>query len=176
MAPQGLNVLVSAASRHGSTGEIAAAIAAELQARGLHPCLLPPTEVSSIEGYDAVILGSAVYVGHWLQPATDMVARCRDEFAGQPVWLFTSGPVGKPSGQLAQAMGTDPVELPEVRMTTAARGHKIFAGKLNRKSLPFIQRVSLFMFSGLTGDFRDWTDIRLWADSIADQLTAIVQR
>jgi menaquinone-dependent protoporphyrinogen oxidase len=173
MAPQGLNVLVTAASRHGSTEEIAAAIVAELEARGLRARLLPPAEVTSLDGYDALVIGSAVYVGHWLREAMDLVARCGDEFDGRPAWLFTSGPVGKPSGKLAQAMLTDPVELPQLRAATGARGHRIFAGKLNPKSLPFTQRMSLFLFSGLTGDFRDWTDVRQWADGIADQLSAI---
>ena len=103
----------------------------------------------------------------------DLVARCGDELAGRPVWLFTSGPAGKPSGKLAQAMLRNPVELPQLRAATGARGHKIFAGKLNPKSLPFTQRMSLFLFSGLTVDFRDWTEVRQWADGIADQLTAI---
>jgi menaquinone-dependent protoporphyrinogen oxidase len=173
MAPQGLNVLVSAASRHGSTEQIAEAIVTRLQARGLLARLVLPAEVTSLDGYDAVVIGSAVYVGHWLRPAMDLVARCADEFEGRPVWLFTSGPVGKPSGKLAQAMLTDPVELPRLRAATGARGHKIFAGKLNPKSLPFTQRMSLFLFSGLTGDFRDWADVRQWADGIADQLTVI---
>lgn len=163
-------MLVCAASRHGSTAEIAAVIRDELESRGLRASLLPAAEVRTVTGYDAVVLGSAVYVGHWLAPAMDLVARCGDELATRPVWLFTSGPVGKPSGKLATAMGTDPVELPRVRAATGARGHKIFAGKLNPKSLPLGQRISVRVFRGMAGDFRDWTEIRRWADSIADEL------
>jgi menaquinone-dependent protoporphyrinogen oxidase len=172
MADQGLNVLVCAASRHGSTGEIAAAIRDELARRGLRASLATPAEVTTVEGYDAVVLGSAVYVGHWLAPAMDLVARCAEEFAGRPVWLFTSGPVGKPSGRLAQSMGTDPVELPRVRAATGARGHQIFSGKLSARSLPFAQRMAVRVLPGLTGDFRDWAEITRWADSIADELAA----
>lgn len=173
MSGEGRNVLVSAASRHGSTAQIAAAICDELQQRGLRARVVPPAGVTALDGYDAVVLGSAVYVGHWLQPAMDLVNRCRDEFAARPVWLFTSGPVGKPSGRLAQQMDTDPVELPLLRDVTGFREHKVFPGKLNPKSLPFTQRVSLLVFRGLTGDFRDWAEIRRWAGRIADQLAAI---
>lgn len=175
MSDEGLRVLVSAASRHGSTAEIAAAIRDELQQRGLRARVLPPEEVTTFDSCDAVVLGSAVYVGHWLQSAMDLVTRCRDEFAGRPVWLFTSGPVGKPSGKLAQQMDTDPVELPLLRDATGFREHRVFPGKLNPKSLPFTQRVSLLVFRGLTGDFRDWAEVRRWADGIADQLAAIPQ-
>ncbi len=172
MAADGLSVLVCAASRHGSTAEIAAAVCDELKRRGLRARVLPPAEVATVGGYDAVVLGSAVYAGHWQRPALDLVDRCRSEFAARPVWLFSSGPVGKPTGKLYQAMGTDPVELPRLREATGFRAHKILAGKLSPKSLPFVQRLSLLVFRGLAGDFRDWDEIRRWADSIADQLAA----
>jgi menaquinone-dependent protoporphyrinogen oxidase len=173
MATEGPSVLVSAASRHGSTAEIAAAICDELQRRGLRARVLPPAEVTALDSYDAVVLGSAVYVGHWLRPAMDLVTRCRGEFADRPVWLFSSGPVGKPSGKLARQMYTDPVELPLLRDATGFREHKIFPGKLSPKTLPFAQRASLLVFRGLAGDFRDWTEVRQWADSIAGQLIAV---
>jgi len=173
MADNGLNVLVCAASRHGSTAEIATAIRDELQRRGLRASLLTPAEVTTLDGYDAVVLGSAVYAGHWLEPAKDLVARCGNELAARPVWLFTSGPVGKPTGKLAQSMGTDPVELPQVRAATGARGHQIFAGKLNAQSLPLTQRIAVRVFPGLTGDFRNWAEITRWADGIADELAAV---
>jgi menaquinone-dependent protoporphyrinogen oxidase len=173
MADKELNVLVCVASRHGSTAEIATAIRDELQRRGLRASLLTPADVTAVEGYDAVVLGSAVYAGHWLAPATDLVARCGEELARRPVWLFTSGPVGKPTGKIAQAMGTDPVELPQVLAATGARGHQIFAGKLNPRNLPLTQRIAVHMFRGLNGDFRDWAEITRWADGIADELAAV---
>jgi menaquinone-dependent protoporphyrinogen oxidase len=172
MPTRELNVLVTAASRHGSTGQIAEEIGQELASRGIHAEVIPPEEVTSVFGYDAVIIGSAVYVGHWLQPAMDMVNRNQRDLAGRPVWLFTSGPVGKPSGKLTQSMATDPVELPELRAATYPRGHKIFYGRLDPRSLPLIQRTSMRFFRSLTGDFRDWGEIRRWADEIAGHLQA----
>lgn len=79
MAADGPSVLVCAASRHGSTAEIAAAVCDQLQQRGLRARALPPAEVTTLGGYDAVVLGSAVYAGHWQQPALDLVDRCRAE-------------------------------------------------------------------------------------------------
>jgi hypothetical protein len=71
MTTEGPSVLVSAALRHGSTAEIAAAICDELRQRGLRARVLVPAEVTALDSYDVVVLGSAVYVGHWLRSAMD---------------------------------------------------------------------------------------------------------
>jgi menaquinone-dependent protoporphyrinogen oxidase len=165
-----LKVLVSAASTHGATAEIAQAIGRALSGQGFAVTVLPPEQVRSVDGYDAVIIGSAVYSGHWLDPAKDLVSRCQDDLADRPVWLFSSGPVGKPSGKLAQAMGADPADLPAMRAATRARDHRMFAGKLDRTALSRPQHAALLVFHGLNGDFRDWPGIQQWADDIARQL------
>jgi len=163
-------VLVTAASRYGATDEIAEAIGKTLAEHGFAVAVIPPGEVSDVDGYDAVILGSAVYTGHWLDAATDLVKRCRSGLAARPVWLFSSGPVGEPTGKLAQAMAKDPVDLPAIRAATGARDHQMFAGKLDCRSMSMIQRAALLAFPGLNGDFRDWDKIRQWANGIAQQL------
>src|SRR5579859_4427812 len=96
-------VLVSVASERGSTTEIARVIGEKLAASHITVDIIPPAAVDSIDGYDAVILGSAVYVGHWLAPASDFAVRFRDPLAARPVWLFSSGPVGDPSRKLVQS-------------------------------------------------------------------------
>jgi menaquinone-dependent protoporphyrinogen oxidase len=170
-----MNVLVTAASRHGSTAEIAGAIGDELRAHGAVVTVLRPESVTSVSGYDAVVLGSAVYVGHWLESAVALAERFSAELAAVPVWVFTSGPVGAPAAKLTQAMTSDPVELPRVAELTKFRAHRIFPGKLNPRSLPLGQRLSLVVFRGMTGDFRDWNAARDWAASIARELEAIPQ-
>lgn len=166
-----VSVLISAASMHGATAEIAQAIGQALVGHGLTVSVISPGEVRAIDGYDAVIIGSAVYTGHWLGPAKELVNRFGDTLDGRPVWLFSSGPVGDPSGKLAKSMGEDPVDLPAMLEATHARDHRMFAGKLDRKHLSLPQRAALLVFRGLEGDFRDWAQIRQWADSIAAQLT-----
>ena len=168
---QGVRVLVSAASMHGSTSAIAQVIAEVLAEQGLAVTVLEPEEVQSIEEYDAVIVGSAVYMAHWLAPAMDLVNRCLDQLSSRPAWLFSSGPVGSPISTVAQEMARDPVEIAGLRIATHARDHRMFAGKLDRKVLSHAQRASLLIFHGLEGDFRDWAEIRQWASGIAEQLT-----
>ena len=165
-------VLVTAASLHGATAEIAEVIGKTLAEHGFAATVIPPGDVGDVDGYDAVIFGSAVYTGHWLDAAKDFVGRCGSSLASRKVWLFSSGPVGKPTGKLAQAMAKDPVELTEIRAATGARDHQMFAGKLDRKCLSPVQRAVLLAFPGLSGDFRDWAAIREWAAGIARQLVA----
>jgi menaquinone-dependent protoporphyrinogen oxidase len=166
-----LRVLVSAASKYGATAGIAQAIAEVFTERGFSTSVLAPEAVHSIESYDAVVLGSAVYSGHWLDAAKDLVARSGHALATRPVWLFSSGPVGDPSSKLVQKMGEDPLDVAGVLAATKARGHRMFAGKLDRKNLGFAQRAALLAFRGLEGDFRDWPAIRAWAEGITHDLT-----
>src|SRR6266704_4046397 len=68
-----VNVLVTAATKYGATGEIARALGEVLTERGLDVRVIAPEQVEEIDGYDAVVLGSAVYAGHWLKPARELV-------------------------------------------------------------------------------------------------------
>ena len=118
------------------------------------------------------MIGSAVYSGHWLPPATQLIDRLGVMLAGRPVWLFSSGPVGDPSRRLVQKMGADPVDLPSLRAQTNAREHRIFAGKLIGQNGGLAQRISRRVFRGFAGDWRDWDEIERWATTIADELLA----
>jgi menaquinone-dependent protoporphyrinogen oxidase len=63
-----MRVLVSAASRHGSTAEIAERIGSVLREELVdvraQVDVLPADAVGDIDGYDVLVLGSAVYMGH----------------------------------------------------------------------------------------------------------------
>ena len=168
-----LKVLITAASLHGATGEIAQVLGEELSEQGLAATVTPPEAVNDIESYDAVIIGSAVYTGHWLAPAKDLAYRYLDALASRPVWLFSSGPVGDPSGKLSKAMRKDPVDVAGLSAATHARDHVMFAGKLDPKTLSRPQHAALLIFRGLNGDFRDWSAIREWAREIAQELTPV---
>ena len=129
-----------------------------------------PDEIVDVAGYDAVVLGSAIYAGHWLEPATAFARRFAPTLSQRPVWLFSSGPVGDPRRKLVQKMTADPVELPELLALTRAREHRIFAGKLVATGHGGAQRLSLLICRGIEGDWRDWAAIERWAGEIADSL------
>jgi menaquinone-dependent protoporphyrinogen oxidase len=158
-----MRVLVTAASKYGATAEIAAAIAEELDKHGLEATVLPPEQVRGVNGYNAVVVGSAVYAGHWLKPARELVERHADALAGRPVWLFSSGPVSDPPKPQE-----DPVDVADLLAATGAREHRVFAGKLVRKQLSFPERAIVSALRVPEGDFRDWTEIHQWAAGIAE--------
>jgi menaquinone-dependent protoporphyrinogen oxidase len=162
-----MRVLVTAATKYGATTEIAQAIVETLGEHGLKPTILPPEQVKGVDGYDAVVVGSAVYAGHWLKPARELVERHAGALAGRPVWLFSSGPVGDPPKP-----EEDPVDVAEILTATGAREHRVFAGKLVRKQLNFPERALVSALRVPEGDFRDWIEIRQWAAGIADTLGA----
>jgi menaquinone-dependent protoporphyrinogen oxidase len=163
-------VLVTAASKEGATSEIAEAIAQTLRERGLETTVRAPERVEDVRGYDAFVIGSAVYMGHWLEPASDLVRRLGPALSDRPVWLFSSGPIGDPRRKLVQQMGADPAELPALLAQTRAREHRMFAGKLVKERVSRARRVSLSIFRGFAGDFRNWSEIDRWASQIADAL------
>jgi menaquinone-dependent protoporphyrinogen oxidase len=160
-------VLVTAASRHGSTADIAVAIVRELRLRGLDADHEEPSEVNDVSQYDAVVLGSAVYAGRWMGSATDFITRCRPSLAGRPVWLFSSGPVGMPA---------NPADAPSVSKLmeeTGALGHQVFAGKLDRAELGRLERTMIRAVRAPEGDYRNWDEITRWAAHIANGLLAV---
>ena len=162
-----MKVLITAASRHGSTLEIAEGIEAVLINSGIHTAIVTPERVADLTGYDAVILGSAVYAGHWLGPAKEFVARNLSGLLARPVWLFSSGPVGTDGKPIEE-----PSDVARVREATSAREHRVFAGRLDRRDLGRAERLVAAVVRAPNGDFRSWTEIEGWATAIARSLNA----
>src|SRR4249920_1809687 len=106
-----MKVLVTAASKHGSTAEIAAIIGQVIRAEGHEVDLRAPGSVADIDAYGCVIIGSAVYGGQWLEPSRAFVDRLRDELLDRPVFLFSSGPLGATRKLSADAAEVDRIEL-----------------------------------------------------------------
>jgi menaquinone-dependent protoporphyrinogen oxidase len=135
-----MRVLVTAASKHGATREIAETIARVLDEHGVPADLVDVGEVSDVGRYDAVVLGSAVYMGQWLKQAHSFVDAHAGELAERPTWLFSSGPiVGDPPkpDPADEAAGRHALE------TAHAREHKLFAGKLDKSKLGLLEKAAV---------------------------------
>jgi hypothetical protein len=91
-----MRVLVAASSRHGATGAIAEEIGRTLAERGLDVQVTPLEDLSDVAGFDAFVVGSAIYAGRWLAPARAFVDEHGAELRSRPTWLFSSGPLGDP--------------------------------------------------------------------------------
>jgi len=160
-----MNVLVAAASDHASTAEIASAIGEALGERGLAVTVAPVEEVASVDGYDAFVIGSAVYAGHWLKRARVFVEHHAHVLSTRPLWLFSSGPIGDPPKPKEEA-----VDVLPLAMAVQARSHRVFGGKLDRNTLGFAERAICTALRAPEGDFRDFAEIRGWALGIAESL------
>ena len=159
-------ILITFASKHGATQGVAERIAERLKLLGRVVDIQPINADANPVGYEAVVMGSAVYYGSWLKEATDYVRRHRESLAGRPVWLFSDGPLGSETSE-----GTgQPKEIAALQESIHPREHRVFAGALDRSKLSFIERTVTKAVHAPEGDFRDWTEIDAWATSIAHQL------
>jgi menaquinone-dependent protoporphyrinogen oxidase len=172
-----VKVLVAFASQHGATGEIAERIAKTLTAEGHRADLVELPAHSDVATYEAFVIGSAVYMGHWRKEAVSFVHEHERNFAGKAVWLFSSGPLGTsetdPKGRDLRAASM-PKEAPDLQEMAKPRGHRVFFGALDSKKLSSGQRL-VRRFPGAhdlmpEGDFRDWAEVGSWAKEIASQL------
>ncbi len=177
-----MKVLITVASRHQSTEEIAQAITEELRSHGLDAHFRRIQDVGDISEFDAIVLGSAVYIGNWMKEARHFAEKHRETLAAMPVWLFSSGPLGAAA---TDAQGRDlrevaiPKEIAEISQAITPRGHRVFFGALDPSKLGLRARMVRTLPAGREllpeGDFRDWEDIRAWADEIAATLQAASQ-
>ena len=125
-----MKMLVAVSSKHGSTREIAGLIAATIRDAGIEVEVAEAQDVGSVTPYDAVIIGSALDMGRWMGPARELVNRSAEALRTRPVWLFTSGPMGRDIVYLGRRGRQDqPLEL------VGARDHRVFAGKAECVSL-----------------------------------------
>jgi menaquinone-dependent protoporphyrinogen oxidase len=162
-----MQILVTAASKHGATREMAFWIADAIRSAGVGAIAREPEEITTLDGFDAVVLGSGVYAGHWLGEATSLVDRLRPELLARPVWLFSSGPAGDPPKPEA-----DPVDAAPVMEATRARAHRVFPGKIDRHTMGFAERAIVTALRVADGDFRPRPEIEAWAREIVASLAA----
>jgi|SRR5579871_97409 menaquinone-dependent protoporphyrinogen oxidase len=163
-------ILVTYASRHGSTHSIADYLAQQLRQQGKEVDLCPVETIKATEDltpYEAVVLGSAIYFGAWRKEAVEFVRRHQQILAELPVWLFSVGPLG-PEMNTAQELPKDVVEF---QQTIHPRGYRTFAGVLDPQVLSFPERLVTKAIHAPIGDFRDWKSVEKWAESIAHDLT-----
>jgi menaquinone-dependent protoporphyrinogen oxidase len=160
-----MKVLVSAASKHGSTAEIAQAIGHALSAAGLEVDVRRPEDVATLAPYDGIVLGSGVYAGRWLGSMKKLIEREAAVLAFKPVWLFSSGPIGDPPEP-----DEEPADVTTLRETVHPIDHAIFPGKLDRHELGFAEKAIVSVVHAAEGDFRTWQPIATWATTIARTL------
>ena len=156
-----MKVLVTAASRYGSTREIGDRIAVVLSDGGFEVVVCAPEAVDGVDEYDAIVVGGAVYAGRWPRDGRELLAREAAGLASKPVWVFSSGPVGDPPKPLGLPEG-----IAELLDPISPRQHVVFCGKLDRTVLRLGDKAIAAALNAPEGDFRDWTAVEAWAETV----------
>jgi menaquinone-dependent protoporphyrinogen oxidase len=152
--------LVAYGTKHGSTREVAEAIARTLTTHHLEVETLPAGRVDDVTAYGGVVLGGALYMGRWHPDAAGFLERHRHALAAMPVATFAMGPrtmeevdTASSRAQLVKALA----RVPEVDPFAIG----VFGGVVD-------PRVLRFPFSRFpASDARDWEAIRAWASKVA---------
>jgi menaquinone-dependent protoporphyrinogen oxidase len=161
-----MKLLVAVASKHGSTREIGRAIADVVRHHDIKVTVLSPENINNITGYDGVVIGSAVYAGHWLPEARNFVSNNVMELRKLPVWLFSSGPIGNPLKPDADKA----VAIDSILTQLDTSEHRLFGGKIDKSKLGVVEKALVIGLRVPEGDYRNWEEIRSWADNIANEL------
>ena len=157
-------ILVTYATRAGSTAEVAAAIAETLAARGYAVDVKPVKEKPQLTGYSAVVLGSAIRMGNWLPEAVDFVKANQAALNALPTALFTVHMLNTGDDEASRAARA--AYLDAVRPLLNGVETAYFEGKMYYRQLSFLDRTVAKMVKSAEADHRDWIGIRQWANAI----------
>ena len=167
-------ILITYASRTGTTAEIANVIRGILQQGGAEVDALPVQAVKDLYPYRAVIAGSAIRAARWLPEAMHFVREYQSILRHMPFAMFTVCiTLAMQNGELyrdAIREWTAPV-----RAIVPPRSEGFFPGMLDFNKLPFNWetlklRATVAMGVFPRGDHRDWSAVRAWAESLMPTL------
>jgi menaquinone-dependent protoporphyrinogen oxidase len=172
-----MQILVAYGTRYGSTREVAETVAATLVEQGIDTEVKQAREVRSLDGYDAVVLGTPLYLGALHKDVRALLEKNRAALEHTPFALFALGPIKADDGldgsrgQLVNALAKSPVPTP----TSTA----VFVGAYDPARLGFRDKMlAALPASPLHGeaahDDRDWEGIRRWSGEL-DRLFHCVQ-
>ena len=165
------HVLVTYASRAGSTAGIAEAIAVALRKRNIGVTIEPIKENPDVTGYQAVIIGSAIRQGKWLPEALKFLKVNQAALMRKRVALFTVHMLNRSDDAVCRQRRE--AYLDDLRPLVLPVAHDFFPGKIDPQSLSLIDRLLLRTLPAPQGDFRDWDKIDSWTQElVTDQMNA----
>lgn len=158
-------VLVAYASKCGSTGEVAAAIAQGLCARGMTVDVRRVEEVDDVRDYDAFVVGSAIRMGNWLGAAQHFVERNAAVLQAAPTAFFTVHMLN--TDDSAESQANRAAYVAPIRAMVTPQAEAFFAGKLEMARMSFLDRMISKMMKAQDEDKRDWDAIAAWTAQLA---------
>lgn len=172
-----MTILVTYASRSGSTVGIAKAIGETLRKQGIAVDVKPMSEVDDVASYQAIVLGSAIRQEKWLPEAMQFIQKHQVELEHKPVatFLVCMALATKNATRYESGLQSAKKWMRPVRELVQPVSEGYFAGALNLskiKELHFRIVLSAMVMIGLfpTGDHRNWDAIEQWAEGLSTQL------
>ncbi len=157
-------VLVAYASRSGSTMEVAHTVAQELTNRGYAVDVRMARQVANLDGYTAVVVGSAIRYSQWLPEAVKFVQQNQAALNQMPTAFFAVHLMNMGDDETSRKARQ--AYLDPVRKLVAPKAEAYFAGVGDLSKVSFLERLIAKAVKSPEGDFRDWSKIRSWAQSI----------
>ncbi len=157
-------ILVTYATRAGSTVDVAKMIGETLNATGASVDVRPVKNVTTLQGYNAVVIGSAIRMGHWLPEAVDFVKKNQSQLTQLPTIIFTVHLLNLDDDDKSRAARE--AYIAPVRQLLTPKGEVFFAGKMDFSKLSFLDRTIAKMVGGSERDLRNWDAIRGWAQGL----------
>jgi menaquinone-dependent protoporphyrinogen oxidase len=156
-----MKVLVTYATVHGSTKEIAEKVGDVLKSKGMEVDVKSVTDISDVSAYEAAVIGAPVMKFSFLPPARKFVKKNKDYLSKIHVAYFSLGfkmiddtPEGRDWMMKKLKVVTKVVEPVDVGL---------FGGRYQKPEkglkMPFPE-----------GDWRDWDKITAWAAGLATKL------
>lgn len=150
------SILITYATKHGSTRQVAEAIAGALDAQGFGVHVESAADVHDLNTYDGVVLGTALYMGRPHADARRFLKRYHKALSAIPVAVFAMGPVTTGTDDIAGSKKQLDRALATVSDITPI-STAIFGGVVDPAKLHF-------PFSRMeASDARDWDIIDTWA-------------
>ena len=162
-------ILVTYATRTGSTVGVAEAIGQTLAEGGTDVEVRPMEEVTDLSPYRGVVAGSAIQDKQWLPEAMQFLQTHRATLTQKPVATFlVCMTLAISNGKYREQVSGF---MQPVRVLVKPVSEGLFAGVLDISKVPSFRERLMFRLSVIfgvwsEGDHRDWDAIRAWADSI----------
>ncbi len=157
-------ILVTYATRAGSTVEVATAIGESLSKRGFAVNVKPVKEKPNLAGYQAILMGSAIRMGSWLPEAVDFIKANQQALNKLPVALFSVHMLNTGSDDASRTARLAYLEAVRPLLNQAEEAY--FAGKMDFSRLSFLDRFVAGLVKAVEADHRDWDKIRSWAPAM----------
>lgn len=167
-------ILVTYASKCGSTGEVAGAIAKQLSENGARVDVRPIKAVTNLADYRAVVIGSAIRMGSWLPEAVEFVKQYQTELNQMPTAIFTVHMLNRDESAESRKLREAYIAPVRALLKPAAEG--FFAGKIDLARMSFLDRFISNVMQAKNEDLRDWSKIRAWAQELTPSFHLLAAR